>query len=104
MFSTVPVTHLQLHTFWLYRNNKSAQKTIFNLQATRQTDPKESEIICVHYIRLTKKWAELLMPSWVKIKRNGMAAKQTLKHKKKINKGVADKGEGGWKKRIRRGK
>lgn len=36
---------------------------------------------------MTKDWVELLIPSWVKIKRNGMAAKQTLKHKRKINKG-----------------
>lgn len=82
--STASVTHFQHHVFWLHKSNKSAQKIIFSLQAKRQTGPKESEKIHVHYIILTKMWAELLMPSRVKIKRNGLAAKQTLKHRTKL--------------------
>lgn len=54
----------------------------------------------MHYIILTKKWAESLMPSWIKIKRNGMAAKETVKHKKKSKKSGRDRKEGGWKKGI----
>lgn len=43
------------------------------------------------------------MPSWIKIKRNGMAAKQTLKHKKKKQK-ERERGTEGKRKKGRRGR
>lgn len=43
------------------------------------------------------------MPSWIKMKRNGMAAKQTLKHKKKKQK-ERERGTEGKRKKGRRGR
>lgn len=44
------------------------------------------------------------MPSWIKMKRNGMAAKQTLKHKKKKKQKERERGTEGKRKKGRRGR